>query len=228
MNIGIVVSKEFVSVDGILGPSRPIYKGKIKARYYAPDNEARNFGIYLVHCSIGEIAASAATQFLIDNFAIDLILNFGMAHSLNPDFTHPLTCIVERVVHYDFDVSLALGHHDPGSYPQFRNCFIPASQLIIEKLKENPALRFATCASGDKFILKDTRIAKSLHWFSPDICDMNCAATLLTCISNKMPCLIIKGVTDGFHNGIVSTDTIFDAAAGASFKFALEVLRSLT
>lgn len=138
MNIGIVVSKEFVSVDGILGPSKPIYQGKIKARYYAPDNEARNFGVYLVHCSIGEIAASAATQFLIDNFAIDLILNFGMAHSLNPDFTHPLTCIVERVVHYDFDVSLALGHHDPGSYPNSAIALSPLPSSSSRNSKKTP------------------------------------------------------------------------------------------
>ena len=49
------------------------------------------------------------TQFLISKFDVDLIVNFGVVGGLTPEMELAKTCIVESVIHYDFDTSEADG-----------------------------------------------------------------------------------------------------------------------
>ena len=61
--------------------------------------------IYLIKSGIGEIYASSATQLLISEYKVDLIMNFGVCGSLNSSVGLLDTVIVKGVVQYDFDLS---------------------------------------------------------------------------------------------------------------------------
>lgn len=236
MTVGIIASKEFFAIQKILGPEdscRPLLKNltMLKRRHSGNDNtnhfdilywkkkpKIRNFDIYAIHCDIGEIAAAAATQALIDHARIDLIVNFGMANALRPGIKRSLH-IVNSVVHYDFDVRQCNGMAERGEYPQFSSRYIRPTQEIIDIFAnfECP-IPLASCASGDTFAVNSIFKANLYRKLNTDICDMNSAGVLLTCITNGLPCMILKGVTDGINNGADWLDETFNNNTIATFE----------
>lgn len=243
MTVGIIASKEFFAISEVLGKAEtylPITKhtglfdvegnvvSQLGISYWRQDKASRHFDICAVHCNIGELAAAAATQALIDNIKVDLIVNFGMAHSLHSGVEQTLH-IVDDVIHYDFNVTECNANAVRGEYPHFSDGHIKPTKRIIDKLKTfDPPLPFASCASGDTFVVKDSTKEKLRSEFGADICDMNSAGVLITCQANCTPCLILKGITDGIHNGAYSWDAQFNSDTIFSFKQALPVLEFLT
>lgn len=61
--------------------------------------------LYVAKSGAGEIYASAATQLLISKYGVQLIVNFGICGGLTPEMSLCRTCVVEKVIHYDYDVS---------------------------------------------------------------------------------------------------------------------------
>lgn len=61
------------------------------------------------------------------------------------------TCIVESVVHYDFDTSEADGC-EVGRYLEYPSVYISTTKEIVDKaIESEPLLRKVICALGDKF-----------------------------------------------------------------------------
>ena len=61
--------------------------------------------VYCANSGIGEIAASALTQYLITRYDVKLILNYGVVGGLKSNFKIGDCGILKSVVHYDFDIS---------------------------------------------------------------------------------------------------------------------------
>ncbi len=153
--------------------------------------------VYLIKSGIGEIYASSATSILINVFKCDLILNFGVCGSLVDDISVLDAVVVNGVVHYDFDLS-EIDDVLVGQYPTYDSPIIDTnSDLVDMAISINGNLKGVICASADKFVSKD-KVKKSLNkTFKASVCDMECAGILLTCNNAKVPCLIIKAVSDG-------------------------------
>lgn len=154
------------------------------------------YELYIIHSGAGQIAAAAATQLLISYYEVDFIVNFGVVGGLTEEMSVTKTCIVEQVVHYDFDIS----EIDPvqvGQYLRFDSPFIPTTKEIVQRALElRPDLKPVICASGDKFIGSNERRMALHEQFGADICEMEAAAIVMTCIRNDIPHLLIKTVSD--------------------------------
>ena len=151
--------------------------------------------IYLINSGVGEILASSATQLLISLYKVDLIINFGLCGSL-VDFDLSEMCILEGVVHYDFDLS-SLDPVKRGRYERFPSCVIKTDEKLVEICsKINPSIKKVICASGDKFIA-DENVKKDLNAeFGVHVCEMESAGILITSLHNGVPALFIKVVSD--------------------------------
>lgn len=157
--------------------------------------------LFVIHSGAGEIAAAMATQFLISQFRVELIVNFGVVGGLTDEMSLARTCIVESVVHYDFDTSEVDGC-SVGRYLEYPSIYIPTSKEIVDKALEiEPMLRKVICASGDKFIASKEKKEELHNSFNADICEMEAAGIVLTCNKNKIPCLLIKTVSDSITGG---------------------------
>lgn len=155
-----------------------------------------DYQLFVINCGVGEIAAAAATQVLIDVYDVDLVVNFGVVGALTDEMTVAENCVVEKIVHYQFDLS-GIDPVKKGQYPGFNSEFLYTDTALINKaLKVYPSLKKVTCASADRFVAnKDEK--DELHTsFGADICEMECAAIFLTCHRNHVPCLFIKAVSD--------------------------------
>lgn len=138
MKIGMLVAVEMDAVfkkygDTLTRIERPGYE-----IYHYKVEEA---DVYALSSGAGEIAAAAGTQFLITEFHVDVVVNFGVVGGLTQEMGVTRTCVVEKVVHYDFDTS-PIDHCEVGRYVNYPELYIPATKELIEKaLEVEPSLK---------------------------------------------------------------------------------------
>ncbi len=157
--------------------------------------------IYIVHSHVGEIAAAGATQMLISDFGVSLVVNYGVVGALRDDLNLAEPVVVERVVHYDMDTT-AVDHTRPGRYLEYPDIFIPTTPSLVAKTVELfPDIQKVTDASGDKFIADPDQKKKLAQDFEADICEMEAAGIVMTCNRCQVPCLLIKTISDSLSGG---------------------------
>lgn len=219
-NIGMIVAVEIASV---------------LERYGTPHGEETVWGfkvfrydmagsrLYVLNSGVGELAAAAAAQLLIDRFDASLIVNFGVVGGLTEDMGELRTCVVEKLVHYDFDLS-EIDPVEPGRYPGYDSVYIPLSPELVQKaLEVAPELKKVTCASADKFV-GTSEGKRALHEkYGADICEMEAAGIALTCRRCGVPCLAIKTVSDGVDGGAEA----FYAQIRRSSELCLEITEKI-
>ena len=223
-NIGMIVA---IEIDAVLNKfGKPVeelrFAGFTVFQYKLGDNN-----LYVVNSGIGQIAAAAATQFLITKFNVDLIVNFGVVGGLTQEMTLTKTCIVESVVHYDFDTS-DIFDCCVGRYPDYPGVYIPATKEIVDKsLEIEPTLKKVICASGDKFVSSKEKKEELHKAFNADICEMEAAGIVLTCNRNKVPCLLIKTVSDSVEGGAEEFKNMIDESARICLELAANIIEKI-
>jgi len=169
--------------------------------------------------TVGEIAAASACQMLISKFGVELILNFGIVGALTKDTALLSTVLVESVVHYDMDTHEIDGW-PIGLYGCFGDVAVKCDEVLLQKAISAAKLPLVRCASADKFVsAKENKTALNVK-FGAEICDMESAGILFACKFNKIPCLLVKCVSDSLCGG--NSEYIDNAqnAARGFFQFA--------
>lgn len=196
--IGMIVAVEMSAVLARYGTAKEVC---VRHGFEVHTYEAESYTIYVVNSGVGELAAAAAAQELIGVYGVELIVNFGVVGGLTEEMAQTKTCIIEKLVHYDFDLA-EIDNVPVGQYPGYDSIYIPTTAALVERAVELvPELKRVTCASADKFI-GTTEKKRALHErFGADICEMEAAGIVLTCNRNNIPVLSIKTVSDGIGGG---------------------------
>lgn len=184
--------------------------------------------VFVAGSGAGEISAASTTQYLITKYGAEFIVNFGVVGGLTPDMSLCSTVIVEKAVHYDFDAS-PFDKSIPGQYKGlFPDVYIPASPEILSiAAKAVPEIRQVICASADKFV-DDAEAKAALHKrYGAEICEMEAAGIMLTAHRNKVPMLLVKGVSDSVTGGAMEFGEMVHRSAEVCLKVLLSVLEAL-
>ena len=185
------------------------------------------YEVYVLRSGAGEIAAAAAAELLIDRYEVELIVNFGVVGGLTAEMGQTKTCVVERVVHYDFDTT-EYDHCLPGQYMGYADAYLhPAPELIDRAVALFPELKRVTCASGDKFVAGEAAKSALHERWDADICEMEAAAVVLTCDRAQIPCLLIKTVSDGLTQGGEDFGTDLQHTSQLCLEVADRIIREL-
>lgn len=222
--IGMIVA---VEIDAVLNKYGTLLAVNKEAGYKEFQYETNQYRMFIVNCGAGEIAAASAAQYLICKYNVDLILNFGVVGGLTDAMSKTKVCIVEKVVHYDFDTS-AVDDIEVGRYLEYPDIYIPTSHDLIEKaLQIYPDIVPVICASADKFIADATKKRELNRNFKADICEMEAAGIVLTCNRNKVPCMLIKIVSDSITGGAEEFIETKDQAATMCLDIVSQIIDSL-
>ena len=182
--------------------------------------------IFAIRSGCGQIDAAAATMLLIVHCGCELILNVGVTGALDADLKVEDLFVVEKVCHYDFDVT-AFEAVKPGQYEEYADEFIPLdaglAQLAAERI---PGIRKVADASGDKFV-EDRAEKLRLRNMGCSICDMEIAAIARTCERSGVKCLSIKCISDTFDGNGEDFNTNVRRSAEKAFAVIREVLKAL-
>ena len=161
-----------------------------------PKYKTKNFGefcvyifsyagkkIYCVKCGPTRIKASIFTQFLIDKFNVQLIINFGTCGGLKKRIKTSSIYAVSRCTFWDINP----GFLDKSSFDLSGN--------LLDFVAEKYSVKKAFLVTGDSFVDDNNKdyICKK---FRPDLCDMEGTAVVYTADKNNVKSVLFKVVSD--------------------------------
>ena len=163
----------------------------------------------LVRSGIGKVNAAVCTQVLIDHFAVDCVINVGVAGGLYKDLRIGDIVISSDAVQHDMDAS-AVG--DPiGTIPRMEESFFKADAALIEAARkagegiDGANIYVGRIASGDQFIADRDRKNRIIKLFNAYCAEMEGAAVAHTCYLNRIPFVVIRSISDN-ANGEAGMD----------------------
>ncbi len=223
-NIGLLVAVEISSVTKRYGaPANEGFCGGFPLMTY----RLGSANLHVLHTGAGEIAAAAGTQALISQLKCEMIVNFGVVGGLTPEMSLAKICVVEKAVHYDFDGGSYTGL-PVGQYETEPSMFVEATtELVARALEICPELKPVTCASADKFVESPERKAELSKTYGAQICEMEAAGIIYTCRRNKIPCLLIKAVSDSIQGGYAEFLAEIDRVSDICLSVTEEIIKGV-
>lgn len=141
-------------------------------------------GIMILTSGMGKVRAAAETQFAIDHFNPEYIINFGTAGGVNPERKVGDIIIGKEYIEYDFQ---GFGSKTPFSAPD---------SGIVELARAFPGVVTGTIASADQN--GDTPAKKSALWeeYKAECCDWEGTAVVKVASVNKIKALAFRCISD--------------------------------
>ena len=171
----------------------------------------------VVQCGIGKINAAMCTQILIDSFAVDAIVNTGIAGSLCADLDIGDLVISRDAIHHDFD--LRFWGRPIGQVPGMDVIAFPADEKLMNAAfaaaeAENAGhTKVGRVASGDQFICSKAQKEKIIADTEAICAEMEGASIAHTAYRNGVPFVIIRAISDKADDSAEMDYPTFEAIA---------------
>lgn len=175
--------------------------------------------VILVKSGIGKVNAARVTQFLIDKYDVNSVINIGSAGAANNELNIGDIVIGEKVVQHDFDLT-AFGH--PKGYISNVGLEIQSDKQMVEKMNsiieslnnQDEKVIFGTIASGDIFCTDISMKDKIRKKFNADAIEMEGAAIAQVCKLCGVPFIVIRGISDSPNgNNNITFEKYLDKAS---------------
>lgn len=180
-----------------------------------------NFGdkeLVIVRSGIGKVNAGICTQILVDLFNVSLVINTGIAGSLNASIDIGDIVISTDAIQHDVD-AVAFGY-DLGVIPRMITSTFQAdpylAELATKVCKEvNPDINVfhGRVVSGDQFIASKEKKDWLVTNFQATCTEMEGAAIAQTAYLNDIPFLIIRAISDKADSSAEMDYPTFEAKA---------------
>ncbi len=162
--------------------------------------------VVVVKSGIGKVNAAACTQILVDRFAVDMLINTGVAGSLDARIDIGDIVISSDSVNHDMD-AVEFGY-PIGQVPRMDTLAFPADVKLVELAKEineevntNIKTFVGRVASGDQFIGTAEAKDKIISNFETALCaEMEGAAIAQVAYLNQVSYVIIRAISDKADN----------------------------
>ena len=227
MTIGIIgameeevaVLKESMDIEKIVEyASMQFYKGVLCGKK-----------VVVVRSGIGKVNAAVCAQILADKFNIDVLINTGIAGSLDASIDIGDMVISTDLVEHDMDASI---FGDPvGQIPRMDTFSFPADAELVKKALQanteaNPDIKTFTgrIVSGDQFVSSSEVKDKLVNLFDAKCTEMEGAAIAHVAYLNKISCVIIRAISDKADNSATMDYPTFEKQA---IKHSVKLVRNL-
>ena len=165
------------------------YKGKIHGQ-----------DVVVAKCGVGKVHAAVCTQTMILKYSPNIIINTGVAGSLNSKLDIADLVISDFVVEHDMDTS---GIGDPLGFISGLDIIkIPVANHIVNKIKnaagaiDGTNVYIGTIATGDQFICSIEKKNHIVDNFDALCAEMEGAAIGHVCYLNKVDFCIVRAISD--------------------------------
>ncbi len=174
--------------------------------------------VVIVRSGIGKVNAGICAQILVDRFQADMLINTGIAGSLDAKIDIGDMVISTDAVHHDMDATI---FGDPiGQVPRMDTLSFPADEELVKKAvqanqKANPDIHTFTgrIASGDQFIASKEAKDKIVENFHPLCTEMEGAGIAHAAYLNKVSYVIIRAISDKADNSATMDYPTFERQA---------------
>lgn len=157
--------------------------------------------VVVVRSGIGKVNAAVCTQILADEFQAEVIINTGIAGSLDAKINIGDIVISTDVVHHDMD-AVNFGY-EPGQIPQMDVFSFAADEALADQAAKicsevNPEIEVfrGRVVSGDQFVA-DQKVKNRISGQFHALCtEMEGAAIAQASYLNGLPFVIIRAISD--------------------------------
>lgn len=193
----------------------------VKREVYKGTYEDKN--IYVMKSGIGKVNSAATTQFLIDEYHPDLIINSGCAGSLVSNLKILDVALAEYVTYHDFNPLQIMEEAVPnrGRIYSDRTLIDIASEAV--QSLEHTICHIVPICSGDCFVTNGKQREDIRIGTGAKVVDMESASIGHIASLNQVPFLAIRTISD-FSDG---TEYLEEEAAFKSSHLVLEMIKLL-
>jgi adenosylhomocysteine nucleosidase len=187
--------------------------------------ELFNHNIVLVKSGVGKVNAALCTQYIIDKYKPNYIINTGIAGGIGLALSVGDLVIASELVQYDFDVSAigyAKGYMCNGKNPDKPTIFYSDEKLIekfIKAVKETSSTKIhkGRIATGDMFVSNNDKKLEIRKTFNAIAVEMEGCAIGQVATINKVPFVVVRAISD-----------LADDIAGSSHEFVEKEMAQLS
>ena len=174
--------------------------------------------VVVVKSGIGKVNAGICAQILVDKFDVDVLINTGIAGSLDAAIDIGDMVVSTDLVQHDMDASV---FGDPvGQIPRMDTFAFPADSELVKKAVEanaeaNPDIKTFTgrIVSGDQFVSSSQVKERLVNTFQAKCTEMEGAAIAHAAYLNKVSCVIIRAISDKADNSATMDYPTFEKKA---------------
>ncbi len=158
--------------------------------------------IVLAQSGVGKVNAALNTQYIIDTYKPNIIINTGVAGGIADGLDVGDIVIGTYLVQHDFDVTVlgyAKGYMCTGKNPDKPTVFYSDKTLISEfeaAAKGSLNVHKGVIASGDTFVSDKNKKQDIKNTFNASVVEMEGAAIAQTATVNCIPFLIVRAISD--------------------------------
>lgn len=186
--------------------------------------------VVIVRSGIGKVNAGICAQILVDRFKAEMLINTGIAGSLDAKIDIGDMVISTDALHHDMDAT-EFGY-PVGQVPRMEVMSFPADEELVKKAvqaseKANPDIHTFTgrVASGDQFIASREVKDKIVENFHPLCVEMEGAGIAHAAHLNKVSYVILRAISDKADNSAsVDYPTFERQAIAHSVRLVKELL----
>lgn len=189
-----------------------------KASMIFVSGKLNNKNVVIVRSGIGKVNAAVCTQILVDEFGVDMVINTGIAGSLQNEINIGDIVLSTDAITHDMDAT-GFGYK-VGVIPQMDNSVFVADEklrTVAKKVCEevNPDIQVfeGRVLSGDQFISDHDKKEWLVKEFAGSCTEMEGAAIAQAAYLNKKPFLIIRAISDKADNSAEMDYQEFEAKA---------------
>ena len=235
MRMGIIGAMESEVANLIARMENVTYREKAGRRFAVGTLSGKE--AVVVQSGIGKVAAAITAQILIDEFAVDALLNTGMAGGLDARLAVKDLVIATAALQHDFDIT-AFGHARGYLYGEddTKPTLFAADEALRAKAKAAaeavlPAGSKAIdgiVASGD-IVVDDSALKAQLRdGFGAAAAEMEGAAIAQAAVANGVPFVILRTISDlAEHQANVSFDELEKYAGKLAGDITVALLANL-
>ena len=187
--------------------------------------------VVIARAGVGKVNAAVCAQTMALIYEPELIINSGVSGALSPDLRVGDVVIGTDVVQHDVDTT-AMGD-EPGFVSTVDRLSFPLDNFAstaIAAAAEELGIRAVRgrIASGDQFVASTERKEEIVRLFSAVTCEMEAGAIAHVCFLNRIPCAVIRSISDGGNEEApMSYEEFLPLAAKNSSELTLAYLKSL-
>lgn len=176
-------------------------------------------------CGIGKVFAAICAQTMILKYGVDKIINTGVAGSLS-DEIGVMDCVVAKaLVQHDVDTTY---FGDPmGMISGINIVELPCDENLAQEICENIEGKVfrGIIASGDCFVANDEKKKKIADTFNAVACEMEGASIAHVCYVNKIPCCVLRTISDGANGDkVMSYEAFREQAAQKAAQIIIKTI----
>lgn len=190
--------------------------------------EINGHAIFITKSGIGKVNSSMVTSHLINMYKPDLVINSGVAGSLDERMNIGDILVAEKVCYHDVWCGPGTKYGEADCCP----VYFKGDETCLSILRDidDVKIKFGLLCSGDKFIMYPDDVETIKSFFRNGLgCDMESASISHTCFKYNVPCIVVRVMSDrpGSGENISQYNNFWETAPQQTFEIVRKLIEKL-